>query len=128
MALIEDAFAVMDVADNGVVNLNDLKKCYSVKGKSLYDPLIALTHLNLPKFFEGNPDFENGLKTEDEILNTFLKTFEANAHIDGQLTKDEFIDYYSGVSASIDKDVHFGQMMRTAWGLEPRHDHSLPLL
>lgn len=84
MTLIEDAFGVMDVADNGVVNLNDLKKCYSVKGKSLYDPLIALNYLNLTKFFKGNLDFENGRKTEDEILNTFLETFEANAHIDGQ--------------------------------------------
>lgn len=66
---------------------------------------------------KGNPDFENGRKTEDEILSTFLSKFEGKNSIDGQLTKDEFIDYYSGVSASIDEDLYFDLMMRKAWKL-----------
>ena len=65
----------------------------------------------------GNPDFENGRKSEDEILNSFLAKFEGNSSTDGQLTKDEFIDYYSGVSASIDEDLYFDLMMRKAWKL-----------
>lgn len=32
LQLIEKAFAKMDVTGDGVVNINDLKKCYSVKG------------------------------------------------------------------------------------------------
>lgn len=34
-----------------------------------------------------------------------------------QVTKDEFWNYYSGVSASIDSDVYFILMMKSAWKL-----------
>lgn len=35
-----------------------------------------------------------------------------------QVTKEEFMNYYAGVSASIDTDVYFIVMMRNAWKLD----------
>lgn len=32
-----------------------------------------------------------------------------------QVTKEEFLNYYAGVSASIDTDVYFIVMMKNAW-------------
>ena len=34
-----------------------------------------------------------------------------------QVTKEEFLDYYSGVSKSIDEDEYFVEMMKQAWKL-----------
>ena len=34
---------------------------------------------------------------------------------DGQVTQDEFVDYYKDVSASVDGDDEFELMIRNAW-------------
>jgi len=36
---------------------------------------------------------------------------------DGSVTFDEFCDYFSGVSCSIDGDDYFETMMKNAWQL-----------
>ena len=36
---------------------------------------------------------------------------------DGQVTLEEFIEYYTNVSASIDNDEYFSLMMNNSWNL-----------
>jgi len=94
--LIEMAFKKLDKTGDGIVNLDDLNGVYNIR---------------------SHPEYQNGQKTEKELLEGFLKKFEEGGSVDGQLTKDEFIDYYSGVSASIDEDIYFDLMMRQCWKL-----------
>merc|ERR1712062_656264 len=64
-------------------------------------------------------------KTGDELLAKFLQNFESSGienaekqgegYGDGKVTKDEFIDYYSAISASIDNDAYFCLMMKSAY-------------
>lgn len=94
ISLIEKAFSKLDTTQDGSVTIEDLKQKYNVK---------------------SHPEYQNGTKSEDELLTTFLSKFEENGTVDGVVTKEEFIDYYAGVSASIDDDMYFDLVMRQAW-------------
>ena len=58
------------------------------------------------------------------MLAEFLETFEQHHNImveeqaDGRVTLDEFLEYYTNVSASIDDDMYFASMMNSAWNLQ----------
>lgn len=45
------------------------------------------------------------------------KADKASKKGDGMVTFNEFLDYYSNVSASIDNDEYFNLMMTNAWNL-----------
>jgi hypothetical protein len=95
------AFKKIDFNGDGTLDIND------IKGK--YD---ASRH----------PDVKSGKKTENEVLKEFLETFEMHHNVmhntksDGMVTMDEFIEYYTNISANIDNDAYFDLMITNAWG------------
>ncbi|XP_047494905.1 calcyphosin-like protein isoform X3 [Penaeus chinensis] len=95
--LVDMAFDKLDKTGDGIVTLEDLKGVYSVT---------------------KHPKFQSGEMDEEQILATILKKFENNTSVDGKLTREEFYDYYAGVSASVDQDAYFDLMMRNAWGIK----------
>ena len=103
-ALVLKAFERFDKNGDGVVDLEDLVGTYN-----------AARH---PAVLEGR-------KTQEQVLAEFLETFETHHNIlfdsvsNHQVTRDEFVEYYTNVSASIDDDIYFQQMMINAWRLQP---------
>jgi Ca2+-binding EF-hand superfamily protein len=102
-ALVNRAFDKLDANGNGVVDLEDIRPIYSAK---------------------GHPDVKAGRKTEEEILLEFLDTFEMHHGLmhtgekgDHSITREEFQEYYTNVSASIDDDRYFEVMIVSAWKL-----------
>lgn len=97
------AFAIMDVDKSGEIDLSDVKHFYNAK---------------------KNPKVISGEKTEDEVLYEFLDTFEMHhadqANDPHTVSKAEWIEYYNGVSMSIDadNDAYFDLMMNNAWNLD----------
>lgn len=94
--VLMEAYRKMDVNGDGHVTLEDIRQTYSV---------------------ERHPQYQSGEKTRDQILLQYMANFENPDSVDGKVTKDEFIDYYSAVSASIDQDAYFDLMIRSAYKL-----------
>ncbi|XP_031165398.1 calcyphosine-like b isoform X1 [Sander lucioperca] len=94
--VVMEAFRKLDKTGDGVITVEDLQGVYNVK---------------------HHPKYQNGEWTEDQIFRKFLDNFDSPYDKDGKVTKEEFMNYYAGVSASIDTDVYFIVMMRNAWKL-----------
>jgi Ca2+-binding EF-hand superfamily protein len=100
--IVRAAFKKIDRDGSGVLELNDIQGVYNAS---------------------KHPDVKSGKKTEDEILGEFLETFEAHHALsnpgsrDQSVTFEEFVEYYTNVSASIDNDQYFELMMINAWKL-----------
>ena len=63
-----------------------------------------------------NPEFLEGKKTRDELLDEFLQNFEGKrGNQDGNVTWEEFVDYYSDLSMSTPSDEYFVRMMESTW-------------
>eukprot|EP00118_Oscarella_pearsei_P024752 m.306719 g.306719 ORF g.306719 m.306719 type:complete len:191 (+) comp41531_c0_seq1:88-660(+) len=96
IAIVEKAFARMDRTGDGIVTVDDLKGVYD--------------HRHHPKFTSGQ-------WTSQQVFENFLDQFDSPKDKDHKITKDEFLDYYSGLSASIDTDTYFDLVIRRAFKL-----------
>ncbi|XP_068211364.1 crustacean calcium-binding protein 23-like [Palaemon carinicauda] len=93
---VEDVFKVLDKTGDGVVTIEDLKGVYSAK---------------------NHPKVKKGEMKEEDLLKKFLNLFESNSSVDGKVTKQEFFDYYSGLSKAIDDDEYFLTVVKMSWGM-----------
>lgn len=97
---VDQAFSKMDKDGNGYLDINDIRGVYNGR---------------------HHPDVKSGKKTEDQILNEFLETFEthhngiSNEEADYVVTREEWQEYYENVSMSIDDDKYFELMMNNCW-------------
>lgn len=74
ISLVEKAFAKMDKTGDGIITVQDLQGVYNIK---------------------SHPEYLNGNKTEQELLEDFIKKFEKNGSVDGQVLLLTFRIYLS---------------------------------
>eukprot|EP00826_Nyctotherus_ovalis_P006571 TRINITY_DN1156_c0_g2_i3.p1 TRINITY_DN1156_c0_g2~~TRINITY_DN1156_c0_g2_i3.p1 ORF type:complete len:592 (+),score=134.30 TRINITY_DN1156_c0_g2_i3:690-2465(+) len=99
--LIESAFNKLDKSGSGMVDLKDLKSAFCAK---------------------GHPDVKSGKRGEDQILTEFLETLELFKNLYGgknkqTMSREEFIEYYSNMSASVEEDRVFESIVSGTWKL-----------
>lgn len=102
-SIIEQAFRKIDRDSNGALEVDDIRELYNAK---------------------SHPDVMQGKKSEEQILMDFIETFETHHNIrngtnkDSRVTLEEFIEYYSNISVSIDNDDYFMLMMNNSWNIK----------
>ncbi|NWT66393.1 CAPSL protein, partial [Prunella himalayana] len=94
--IVMQAFQKLDKTGDGVITIEDLRGTYNAK---------------------YHPKYLNGEWTEDQVFRAFLDNFDSPYDKDEKVTTEEFMNYYAGVSASIDTDIYFIIMMKNAWKL-----------
>lgn len=105
--MVVKAYKKIDYNGDGQLDITDIKGKYNAS---------------------KHPDVKSGKKTEDEILKEFLETFEMHHNVmhgtksDGVVTLDEFIEYYTNISANIDNDAYFDLMMTNAWNIDGKNN------
>ena len=93
-ALVGLAFTILDRDGNGVVEPSDLIGMYNTS---------------------KHPDVLSHRKSPEQVLREFLDGFDVGGVVDGKVTLEEFENYYSNISASIDDDDYFELMIRNSW-------------
>ncbi|XP_063621235.1 calcyphosin-like protein [Cydia splendana] len=95
-AIVERAFRKLDKTGDGVIATEDLRGVYSS---------------------DANPRYKSGEETEELLIGKFLANFESEGTVDGKVTLEEFMNYYSGISVSMEDDCYFDLVMRQAYKL-----------
>lgn len=91
--LVLQAFDILDVDRSGTITVDEIRDRYDVSTM---------------------PEVRAGAMTPDQALKQFLNQWE-RADGDGIVTREEFLDYYTDLSALIDGDDYFELMIRNAW-------------
>ena len=96
LRLVYMAFKVIDKDGSGVVDAREIATMYDAS---------------------KHPDVLAGRKKPMDVMKEFLETFDVGGVKDGMVTKQEFVNYYTNLGASIDNDDYFELMIRNAWHL-----------
>lgn len=67
-----------------------------------------------------HPRYVSGEWSEEEVLRNFLDSIDTPGNPDGKVTREEFLNYYAGVSVTVDDDSYFDLTMRACYGLPQR--------
>ena len=90
------------------------------KNKTGYLPIEFLKKVYNAKF---HPDCFLGKKPENEIMDEFMFTFEVFCFLKGlgsdqEISFKDFVDYYTPISASIQNDNYFDDILLGTWNVE----------
>eukprot|EP01022_Parablepharisma_sp_SALTPOND_P017048 TRINITY_DN2640_c0_g1_i1.p2 TRINITY_DN2640_c0_g1~~TRINITY_DN2640_c0_g1_i1.p2 ORF type:complete len:722 (+),score=93.15 TRINITY_DN2640_c0_g1_i1:6000-8165(+) len=100
--IVNAVFDVLDTNKTGIINIGETKKKYS---GAKHPAVLA------------------GRKTDSQVVDDLATALDLYQNCyelkDGTMTREEFIEFYNNVSASIDSDTYFEEMMKNCWGLKP---------
>ena len=135
---VKNFFIILDYDQMNFLNINDIINI--IKGKMSQERRLFVLNkfneidkrqkgeinVNFMKILYKNnakyhPDVVKGTKKEEDVYNQFRLTLEIfldiNKILNDIVSKDQFVDYYSGISASIPDDNYFQNILNAIWDL-----------
>ncbi len=120
---------VLDTDEDGTINFDEF--LYQIRGKPNAnrqawidkawnkvdkDGNGYVTAFDLRNLFDcsQHPKIISGEMCFDEVFTQFLQSF-GDKNKDGTITRAEWNDYYAAVSASIERDEHFNELVKSCW-------------
>ncbi|KAJ0062234.1 hypothetical protein NL108_002569, partial [Boleophthalmus pectinirostris] len=91
---VVNAFKRVDKGGDGEITIEDVKDHYNAK---------------------MHPMVRRKMWTEERAQLCYLKMFENPKDKDGKVTLEEFLNFYSNVSATMEKDDDFFEMLNNVW-------------
>ena len=98
------------------------------QGIDAIDPQTLIAHYDADR----HPEVLSRLKSADEVMREFLDTFDVGGSSPGMVTREEFVRYYTNVSAAIccgggdgdddgggGEEEFFETILRSVWHLNP---------
>eukprot|EP01062_Namystynia_karyoxenos_P083309 TRINITY_DN956_c0_g1_i5.p1 TRINITY_DN956_c0_g1~~TRINITY_DN956_c0_g1_i5.p1 ORF type:complete len:413 (+),score=142.93 TRINITY_DN956_c0_g1_i5:112-1350(+) len=92
LKLVRLAYKQLDRNCDGAVTFEDVRSAYDAS---------------------HHPAVLSGQETEEDVLREFIADWDKDG--DGDISLDEFVDYYEDISAGIDNEQYFELMVRNAW-------------
>jgi Ca2+-binding EF-hand superfamily protein len=130
---VEHLFRFFDSDDSGLINCDEfligIRGVLKTKRKDLvllvFDTLNADKSgiVNVASIKKNYAEMKKGSKIEDEALTDFLVYFEGRGSRgmkNGYITLNDFENYYSNLSASVDDDDYFELIIRNTWRLKQK--------
>jgi len=93
-----------------------IDKCYQKLLKDDEDDITVGT-LKRSYSVKHHPLYVNGDEDKETIIKRFLATFEEGDDLLAKITHEEFLNYYAGISATIQDDGYFDLLLREEYNL-----------
>ena len=84
------------------------------KKENIVDPQDIITSYDVGL----HPDVLRGRRTESEVMKEFLDTFDVGGTHSGKVTREEFVQYYSNISFSVNDADYMEFIIRSTWHVE----------
>ncbi|XP_063447676.1 calcyphosin-like protein [Mytilus trossulus] len=94
--IIDEVFCKLDVNGDGAIKTDDLKVLYTSSSKT------------------RTGEWSN---EEEDKIESFIENYDTPDDEDGKITREEFLNYYAGVSARVPDDAFFIMTMKQCFGL-----------
>jgi len=96
LLVINQAFDAIDESQDGDISISEIKKRYNCK---------------------NHPAILDRTATREQVVKEFLGQWD-KARSDGTIDRDDFVNFYHDMSASITDDEDFEYMMEDTWNFE----------